>query len=74
MGDVSGMAEKMQSFFLQEVLSRTHCVLKEMLEEVLNLLYQRAPSCFTNLMIAHTNVSICYVQFSNCEVIAGGWK
>ncbi|CAN6284040.1 unnamed protein product [Urochloa humidicola] len=33
MGDVSGMAEKMQSFFLQEVLSRTHCVLKDMLEE-----------------------------------------
>ncbi|KAF8697841.1 hypothetical protein HU200_035331 [Digitaria exilis] len=33
MGDVSGMAEKMQSFFLQEVLSRTHYVLKEMLEE-----------------------------------------
>lgn len=61
MGDVSGMAEKMQSFFLQEVLSRTHCVLKEMLEEVLNLLYQHAPYCFTILMIAHTNVSICYV-------------
>jgi hypothetical protein len=39
MGDVSGMAEKMQSFFLQEVLSRTHYVLKEMLEEVLDLLY-----------------------------------
>lgn len=33
MGDISGMAEKMQSFFLQEILSRTHCVLKEMLEE-----------------------------------------
>jgi len=33
MGDVSGMAEKMQSFCLQEILSRTHCVLKEMLEE-----------------------------------------
>ena len=61
MGDVSGMAEKMQSFFLQEVLSQTHCVLKEMLEEVLNWLYQHAPSCFTILLIAHTNVSICYV-------------
>jgi hypothetical protein len=44
MGDVSGMAEKMQSFFLQEVLSRTHYVLKEMLEEVLDLLYWHAPS------------------------------
>ncbi|XP_062205104.1 uncharacterized protein LOC133907097 [Phragmites australis] len=33
MGDIGGMAEKMQSFFLQEVLSQTHCVLKEMLEE-----------------------------------------
>jgi hypothetical protein len=35
MGDVGGMAEKMQSYFLQEVLSETHCVLKEMLEEVI---------------------------------------
>jgi hypothetical protein len=34
MGDIGGMAEKMQSFFLQEVLSQTHIVLKEMLEEV----------------------------------------
>ncbi|KAG8083904.1 hypothetical protein GUJ93_ZPchr0010g9098 [Zizania palustris] len=33
MGDIGGMAEKMQSFFLQEVLSQTHFVLKEMLEE-----------------------------------------
>ena len=34
MGDIGGMAEKMQSFFLQEVLAQTHTVLKEMLEEV----------------------------------------
>jgi hypothetical protein len=38
MGDIGGMAEKMQSFFLQEVLSQTHYVLKEMLEEVLDLI------------------------------------
>jgi Vacuolar-sorting protein 54, of GARP complex len=34
MGDVSGMAEKMQSFFLQEVLSQTHAVLRDVLHEV----------------------------------------
>ncbi|XP_078155670.1 coiled-coil protein [Carex rostrata] len=33
MGDVSGMAEKMQSFFLQEVLSQTHAVLRDALHE-----------------------------------------
>lgn len=46
MGDVGGMAEKMQSFFLQEVLSETHCVLKEMLEEVLDFLYWHIPSFY----------------------------
>lgn len=61
MGDVSGMAEKMQSFFLQEVLSRTHCVLKEMLEEVFDLMYWHALTSFSFLMIVHTNILICYV-------------
>lgn len=33
-GDVSGLAEKIQSFFLQEVLSETHSELKNTVEEV----------------------------------------
>lgn len=33
-GDVSGLAEKMQSFFMQEVLSVTHSVLKNIIQEV----------------------------------------
>mgnify|MGYP003702774517 CR=1 FL=1 len=33
-GDVSGLAEKIQSFFMQEVLSVTHSVLKNILQEV----------------------------------------
>ncbi|XP_020093845.1 syndetin isoform X2 [Ananas comosus] len=33
MGDIGGMAEKIQSFFLQEVLSQTHLVLKDMVQE-----------------------------------------
>ncbi|WCJ41648.1 Syndetin [Euphorbia peplus] len=32
-GDVSGLAEKIQSFFLQEVLSETHSVLKNIVQE-----------------------------------------
>ncbi|KAF2321725.1 hypothetical protein GH714_001889 [Hevea brasiliensis] len=32
-GDVSGLAEKIQSFFMQEVLSETHSVLKNILQE-----------------------------------------
>ncbi|XP_017227755.1 uncharacterized protein LOC108192412 isoform X2 [Daucus carota subsp. sativus] len=32
-GDVSGLAEKVQSFFMQEVLSETHSVLKNIIRE-----------------------------------------
>ncbi|XP_042959262.1 syndetin isoform X1 [Carya illinoinensis] len=32
-GDVSGLAEKIQSFFMQEVLSETHSVLKNIVQE-----------------------------------------
>ncbi|KAB1224098.1 hypothetical protein CJ030_MR2G021730 [Morella rubra] len=32
-GDVSGLAEKIQSFFMQEVLSETQCVLKNIVQE-----------------------------------------
>uniref|UniRef100_A0A7N0U890 Syndetin n=1 Tax=Kalanchoe fedtschenkoi TaxID=63787 RepID=A0A7N0U890_KALFE len=32
-GDVSGLAEKIQSFFMQEILSETHSVLKSIVEE-----------------------------------------
>lgn len=32
-GDVSGLAEKIQSFFMQEVLSETHSVLKTIVQE-----------------------------------------
>ncbi|KAL2557427.1 hypothetical protein Fot_02166 [Forsythia ovata] len=32
-GDVSGLAEKIQSFFMQEVLSETHSVLRTILQE-----------------------------------------
>ncbi|KAF5954355.1 hypothetical protein HYC85_007211 [Camellia sinensis] len=35
-GDVSGLAEKIQSFFMQEVLSVTHSVLKNILQEGLD--------------------------------------
>ncbi|KAG2550761.1 hypothetical protein PVAP13_9KG321000 [Panicum virgatum] len=51
MGDVSGMAEKMQSFFLQEVLSRTHCVLKEMLEEEVGNNTQRNRFTYSDLCV-----------------------
>ena len=33
-GDVSGLAEKIQSFFMQEVISETHSVLKIIVDEV----------------------------------------
>ncbi|XP_068645855.1 uncharacterized protein [Aristolochia californica] len=32
-GDISGLAEKIQSFFMQEVLSKTHSVLKDIIEK-----------------------------------------
>jgi len=33
-GDTSGLAEKIQSFFMQEVISETHSVLKTIVHEV----------------------------------------
>ncbi|GAB2285470.1 hypothetical protein Dimus_019919 [Dionaea muscipula] len=36
-GDVSGLAEKIQSFFMQEVLSETHSVLKILVQEDLDV-------------------------------------
>ncbi|CAN7018207.1 unnamed protein product [Brassica oleracea var. botrytis] len=36
-GDVSGLAEKIQSFFMQEVISETHSVLKTVVGEVCEL-------------------------------------
>ncbi|KAG8488577.1 hypothetical protein CXB51_016514 [Gossypium anomalum] len=33
LGDISGLAEKMQSFFMQEVISETHSVLKSIVHE-----------------------------------------
>lgn len=33
-GDISGLAEKIQSFFMQEVLSETHSILKNIVQEV----------------------------------------
>lgn len=33
-GDITGLAEKIQSFFMQEVLSETHSVLRNILQEV----------------------------------------
>uniref|UniRef100_J3N4M1 Syndetin C-terminal domain-containing protein n=2 Tax=Oryza brachyantha TaxID=4533 RepID=J3N4M1_ORYBR len=49
MGDIGGMAEKMQSFFLQEVLSQTHFVLKEMLEEEIGNNTQRNRFTYSDL-------------------------
>jgi len=36
-GDASGLAEKIQSFFMQEILSETHSALKTSLQEVIKL-------------------------------------
>lgn len=33
-GDISGLAEKIQSFFMQEILSETHSVLRMVVLEV----------------------------------------
>lgn len=51
MGDIGGMAEKMQSFFLQEVLSQTHIVLKEMLEEEVGNNAQRNRFTYSDLCV-----------------------
>lgn len=43
-GDTAGLAEKIQSFFMQEVISETHSVLKAIVHEVCNTF-----SCLTHV-------------------------
>lgn len=38
-GDTSGLAEKIQSFFMQEVISETHSVLKTIVHEVCQYIF-----------------------------------
>jgi hypothetical protein len=42
-GDISGLAEKLQSFYMQEVLSETHSVLKNTVQEVVQLITPSVP-------------------------------
>ncbi|GAB4824825.1 hypothetical protein Ancab_007695 [Ancistrocladus abbreviatus] len=46
-GDVSGLAQKIQSFFMQEVLSETHAVLKTAVQEDLDIHNLQSSSRFT---------------------------
>lgn len=58
MGDIGGMAEKIQSFFLQEVLSQTHLVLKDMVQEVLALIFSFFP------WLINLNPNIQFISYS----------
>ncbi|CAL9154190.1 unnamed protein product [Musa acuminata subsp. burmannicoides] len=51
MGDVTGLAEKIQSFFMQEVLSQTHSVLKAMVYEEIGNLTQTSRLTYSDLCI-----------------------
>ncbi|KAJ3681911.1 hypothetical protein LUZ60_014484 [Juncus effusus] len=64
MGDVTGMAEKMQSFFLQEVLSQTHSLLKETLQEELEGSFQRSRLTYSDLcaLVPESKFRICLLR------------
>ncbi|XP_073001241.1 uncharacterized protein [Typha latifolia] len=51
MGDIGGMAEKIQSFFLQEVLSQTHIVLRDLVEEEIGNSAQRSRLTYSDLCV-----------------------
>ncbi|MBA0731457.1 hypothetical protein Golax_000014 [Gossypium laxum] len=51
-GDVSGLAEKIQSFFMQEVISETHSVLKSIiLYEVILMLWEYDRLTYSDLCL-----------------------
>lgn len=49
LGDVAGLAEKIQSFFMQEVLSDTHSVLKDIVQEEIGNNMQRNRLTYSDL-------------------------
>lgn len=50
-GDVSGLAEKIQSFFMQEVLSETQTVLKNIVQEDQEVLLQNTRLTYSDLCL-----------------------
>ncbi|KAJ4835617.1 hypothetical protein Tsubulata_010861 [Turnera subulata] len=50
-GDISGLAEKLQSFFMQEVLSETHSVLKDIVHENLGVEMQNSRLTYSDLCL-----------------------
>lgn len=50
-GDISGLAEKIQSFFMQEVLSETHSVLKDALQEDQDVNKQNSRLTYSDLCL-----------------------
>ncbi|XWS52950.1 hypothetical protein CRYUN_Cryun11dG0115700 [Craigia yunnanensis] len=50
-GDVSGLAEKIQSFFMQEVISETHSVLKSILDEDQDIHIQNSRLTYSDLCL-----------------------
>ncbi|XVF69047.1 hypothetical protein PTKIN_Ptkin11bG0050000 [Pterospermum kingtungense] len=50
-GDVSGLAEKIQSFFMQEVISETHSVLKSILHEDQDVHTQNSRLTYSDLCL-----------------------
>ncbi|XP_011011599.1 PREDICTED: coiled-coil domain-containing protein 132-like isoform X1 [Populus euphratica] len=50
-GDISGLAEKLQSFYMQEVLSETHSVLKNTVQEDLEIQMQNSRLTYSDLSL-----------------------
>lgn len=50
-GDVSGLAEKIQSFFMQEVISETHSVLKSIVKEDQDVNMQNSRLTYSDLCL-----------------------
>ncbi|XWS28656.1 hypothetical protein CRYUN_Cryun25bG0089600 [Craigia yunnanensis] len=50
-GDVSGLAEKIQSFFMQEVISETHAVLKSIVHEDQDVHIQNSRLTYSDLCL-----------------------
>ncbi|OVA19468.1 Protein of unknown function DUF2451 [Macleaya cordata] len=66
-GDITGLAEKIQSFFMQEVLSETHSVLKIIVQEVnAHQLNHSLPIIFSRLTYSDLCLQIPESKFRDC--------
>ncbi|KAK1267369.1 hypothetical protein QJS04_geneDACA000243 [Acorus gramineus] len=69
LGDISGLAEKIQSFFMQEIISETHSVLKDILLENTEHNTQRNRLTYSDLCVQIPESKFRYSLLKTLDVL-----